>query len=153
MGFHRPQDELKLRVIDPFELVSNAVWLLGVYGTDASGGKFGRYPELRRCGCGAVQFRQTERNGLGSHQLQLQFAASFNLQGPIQTIRLAELFAIYQVVMSVAVGPFTIASDSEVNELMSISLGLAPRLPWLPVIAICLKRLSSDSVAKIGFET
>ena len=51
----KPQLEDIFYFFDPFQLAPDPhVWPSGLYGTDASGGKYGSFPELRRCGCSAV---------------------------------------------------------------------------------------------------
>ena len=52
----KPLEEDVIYLFDPHSLFPDPhVWPAGLYGTDASGGKYGRFPELRRCGCSAVR--------------------------------------------------------------------------------------------------
>ena len=89
-------------------------WQPGVYGTDASGGRFSSVPSLRRCGCGIVQI---------DSNLDLLFESHFPLPGAVQTIPRAELAAIARVVVCVSHGTIVIHSDSKVN----IDMYLRPR--------------------------
>ena len=64
-----------IHVFDPYGITPDPdVWPPGLYGTDASGGKFGSYPQLRRCGCGVARLRSLDppspwSGGLLSHSL------------------------------------------------------------------------------------
>ena len=92
--------------------IPSCAWAPGTYGTDAAGGKFGQYPELRRCGCGVSAVSRI------NDQFEFSFGASRALPGEVQTIPRAELFAILMVVEFVSHGCVTIITDSLVNVLL-----------------------------------
>jgi hypothetical protein len=98
-----------MTLLDPRGVTPTAEWPPGIYGTDASGGKFSAYPEIRRCGCGIVT---VVPNG---DVFSLEWAASFPLVGDIQTVPRAELFAIATLVNNLTHGSSIIVSDSLVN--------------------------------------
>ena len=86
-------------VVDPFNLTPDQnVWNPGIYGTDASGGKWGSYTPLRRCGCGISQLVGLEA------PFALQWAAHFPLVGPVQSVPRAELYSIVMLVCRVPLG-------------------------------------------------
>lgn len=84
-------------------------WPPGLYGTDGTGGKWGGYTPLRRCGC-----RVSRLVGMDP-PYQLQFGAHFPLVGEVQTVPRAELYAIFVVVKKVPYGTIMIVSDSKIN--------------------------------------
>jgi hypothetical protein len=97
-------------VFDPFSVVlPGGDWPPGLYGTDGSGGKWGGYTPLRRCGC-----RVSRLVGMDP-PYQLQFGAHFPLVGEVQTVPRAELYAIFVVVKKVPYGTIMIVSDSKIN--------------------------------------
>ena len=85
------------------------LWPPGLYGTDASGGKWGSYPELRRCGCGVSKLASMDP------PFEIEFGASFALPGDVQTVPRAELFAITLLAERVSHGVLYVVSDSSVN--------------------------------------
>ena len=103
-----PVIDTTIRVFDPFGITPNGSWWPpGTYGTDASGGEFSSYPEIRRCGCGISAIRNLT---------EIEWAASFPLEGEIQTVPRAELFAILTLVQHLQPGSESIVvSDSKVN--------------------------------------
>jgi hypothetical protein len=105
-----PSSVDKISIFDPFGITPDPeVWPPGLYGTDASGGRWGSYPLLRRCGCGVSRLTSLDP------PYQLQWGAWFPLVGELQTVPRAELYAIYMVVAKVSQGVIFIVSDSEVN--------------------------------------
>ena len=105
-----PPDQLQVVTYDPFGVAPHpGRWPPGLYGTDASGGRWDAYANLRRCGCGVSRLR-----GLDP-PFQIEFGAHFPLTGSVQTVPRAELFAIWLVVSRVPAGKLMIVSDSEVN--------------------------------------
>ena len=83
-------------IVDPYNLTLDPdVWPAGLYGTDASGGKWGAYAPLRRCGCAAVRLTSMDA------PFSLEWAAYFPLIGKVQTVPRAELYSIFMVVSKV----------------------------------------------------
>lgn len=80
----------------------------GIYGTDASGGQYSSVPELRRIGCSIVLVH--------NHTLELEFGASFPLEGECQTVPRGELFAMVYLARMLSPGTTAhVYSDSEIN--------------------------------------
>jgi len=105
-----PVQQDVVTIYDPFGVTLDALeWLPGLYGTGASGGKWGAYHELRRCGCGVASM-----TGF-SAPFTLQWAARFPLPGTHQSVPRAELYAIYMLVTRVKYGVLKVVSDSFVN--------------------------------------
>ena len=48
-----------VHLFDP-DLLSTGWWPSGTYGTDASGGEFSSFPEIRRCGCGIATMKKVK---------------------------------------------------------------------------------------------
>ena len=92
-------------------------WPAGLYHTDASGGRYGAYAQLRRCGVGICYLMQSEHlfssHPLGSHLFQ--WGAYAALTGSVHTVPRAELFAILLVVMHVGSGEVCVVTDSKIN--------------------------------------
>jgi len=105
-----PRSVDNVSVYDPFGITPDPeVWPPGLYGTDASGGRWGSYPLLRRCGCGVARLTSMDP------PFRLEWGAWFPLVGELQTVPRAELYAIYMVVAKVPAGVIYIVSDSELN--------------------------------------
>ena len=82
-----------------------ALWPSGLYCTDGSGGKFGSYPSLRRCGVGVAHVVSG----------QVLFGACSPLWGP-QSVPRAELAAVLVVVSFAAPGAaIALAIDSRIT--------------------------------------
>jgi len=69
---------------------SNCNWASNTYYGDASGGKYTEHTKLRRVGSSIVQV---------NNDLSLNFGASFNLPGPVQSAGRGELLALSVLVM------------------------------------------------------
>lgn len=105
-----------------------------VFYVDESGGKFGSYPSLRRCGWGIIAFPVVgccDDNSTGRHESCSSYRPSNGMQhvgymygslpGPTQTTARATLDAILQL-LRVTVGPIIIAPDlKNVVDGMAIS--------------------------------
>ena len=89
---------------DSIDTITPDGWRPGVFGSDASGGKFSSIPSLRKCGVGIVQVSQS---------LELQLAVGLPLPGSVQTIPRAELYAITYVARHVMYGSILVHTDSE----------------------------------------
>jgi hypothetical protein len=108
----QPIQTTQISIFDPCGL-TNAGWPSGTYGTDASGGAFSSIPEIRRCGCGIVTMTPANDD---SDKFDLEWAASFPLEGEIQTVPRAELFAILILLQNLQhQASVIIVSDSLVN--------------------------------------
>ena len=91
-------------------------WPSGLYHTDASGGDFSSFKELRRCGIGLAFLCQDE-DAFGSLSPDLFLWGAFSpLPGKLQTVPRAELYAILVVCLHVVrEGQIVIVSDSKLN--------------------------------------
>ena len=69
---------------------NNCDWASNTYYGDASGGKCTEHTKLRRVGCSIIQV---------NNDLSLNFGASFNLPGPVQSVGRGELLALSVLVM------------------------------------------------------
>jgi len=83
-----PIASTEISTFDPLGLTSG-MWPSGTYGTDASGGAFSSMPEIIRCGCGIVTMVPCINDNF-----DLEWAASFPLEGDIRTVPRAEMFTI-----------------------------------------------------------
>lgn len=105
-----PPSVEKVFIYDPRnETPDHLQWPQGLYGTDASGGAWGSFNELRRCGVGVSRVATLDP------PFSVRWAAHCPLIGEVQTVPRAELFAIYLVVSRVTHGRLFIVSDSKVN--------------------------------------
>ena len=99
----------KLYVYDPHhETPDNHEWPPGLYGTDAGGGEWGGYPELRRCGAGIARVQSVA-------PFRVLWAAHAPLPGLVQTVPRAELYAITLVTSKMSHGIVHVVSDSKIN--------------------------------------
>jgi len=105
-----PIAKTEISTFDPLGL-TDGMWPSGTYGTDASGGAFSSIPEIRRCGCGIVTMVPGNDDNF-----DLEWGASFPLEGDIQTVPRAELFTILTLLQNLQhKATVIIVSDSLVN--------------------------------------